>query len=62
VFQDYIEAKRECKTFLKQRENKQASIDFLGRFYNKKTGDTLTKVAVEVRTLDISKEDIEKGT
>lgn len=60
VFQDYIEEKKGYKTFLKTRENKQASIDFLGRFYNKETWETIVEVAVEVRSLELSKEDIEK--
>lgn len=62
VFQNYIEEKRHCKTFFKQRDNKQAPIDFLGRFYNKSTGDTIIKVAIEVRTLNMTKEQIEKGS
>jgi hypothetical protein len=61
VFQVFVEDKKNIKTFLKQRDSKQAPIDFLGRFYDKETGKTITEVAVEVRTLDITKEEIEKG-
>ena len=62
VFQWYLEKKRSCKSFLKQRESKQASIDFLGRLYDKESWDTITKLAAEVRSLDISKEYIEKNS
>jgi hypothetical protein len=52
VFQSYIEDKRNCKTYLTLRENKQAPVDFLGRFYDKKTYKTIVEVALEVRSLE----------
>lgn len=58
IFQQYIEEKRGCKTFLKTRENKQAPIDFLWRFYHSSNNNTICEVAVEVRTLIYSKEHI----
>ena len=61
VFKKYIEEKRKCKTFLKTREDKQAPIDFLWRFYEETTNKTICEVAVEVRSLELTKEDIEKG-
>ena len=62
VFQRYLEKKRSCKSFLEQRESKQASIDFLWRLYDKESWNTITKLAVEVRSLDISKEYIENNS
>ncbi|MFA5916968.1 MAG: hypothetical protein WC850_01885 [Candidatus Gracilibacteria bacterium] len=61
AFQKYIENKRDCKSFLKTRDDKQAPIDFMGRFYDKVTGETIVEVAVEVRSLELSIEYIEKG-
>lgn len=60
VFQAYIEEKKGCKSYLSLRKNKQAPVDFLGRFYDKETNETIVEVAVEVRSLSYSKEDIEK--
>jgi hypothetical protein len=60
IFQKYLESKRECKSFLKTRDDKQAPIDFLGRLYDKKTGNTIVELAVEVRSLEISLEDLIK--
>lgn len=60
IFQSYIEKKRSCKSFLEKRKNKQAPIDFLGRLYDKETNETIVELAVEVRSLDLSKEDIEE--
>lgn len=60
AFQKYIEIKRDCKSFLKTRDNKQAPIDYLWRFYDKECWKTIVEVAVEVRSLELSKEDIEK--
>ena len=61
IFQEYIEDKRWYKTYLSKRGNKQASVDFLGRFYDSDTGITLKDVAVEVRSLNIAKSDIESA-
>ena len=58
VFQKHIEGKRNCKSFLKLRESKQASIDFLWRLYDKENNETIVELAVEVRSLDIEKEKI----
>ena len=58
VFQNYIEEKRQCSSFLKLRKNKQASIDFLWRLYNKGNNKTIVELAVEVRSLDINKEEM----
>ena len=60
VFQKYIEEKRACKSFLWLRNNKQAPIDYLGRLYDKETWKTIKELAVEVRSLNLSKEGIEK--
>lgn len=59
IFQGYIENERWCKSFLEQRENLQASVDFLGRLYDKENNKTIVDLAVEVRSLEQSKEDIE---
>lgn len=59
VFQSYIEQKRWCKSYLWKRENPQASVDFLGRLYDKDTNTTVTELAVEVRTLNTRIEQIE---
>ena len=56
VLQKYIEEKRQCSSFLKLRKNKQASIDFLWRLYDKEW--TIIELAVEVRSLNINKEDM----
>lgn len=62
TFQKYIESKRpNTKTYLSTRSNKQAPIDFLWRIYDKDTWNTITELAVEVRSLNISKSDIVKG-
>lgn len=61
IFQKYIEENRKCKTFLQTRKDKQAPIDFLWRFYEETTNKTICEVAVEVRSLELTKEDIEKG-
>jgi hypothetical protein len=60
AFQKYIENKRDCKSFLKTRDDKQAPIDFMWRFYDKVTWETIVEVAVEVRSLELSIEYIEK--
>lgn len=60
VFQKHIEQKRNCKSFLSLRKDKQAPIDFLWRLYDKKNNNTIIELAVEVRSLELSKEDIEK--
>lgn len=61
TFQEHIHKKRPwVLTFLKKRASTQASIDFLWHMYDKETKQTITELAVEVRTLSKSKEEIEK--
>jgi hypothetical protein len=62
IFQKYLEKQRDCKSFLKTRDDKQAPIDFLWRLYDKENWKTIVELAVEIRTLESSKEEIEKGS
>lgn len=59
VFQKYLEDKNWYLTFLEKRDNPQASIDFIGRTYDKETNKTIKHLAVEVRSKEPSKEEIE---
>jgi len=61
TFQEYINRKRNCLSYLSKRENPQASIDFLWRLYNKENNQTITELAVEVRSLRLSKSQIESS-
>lgn len=60
IFQDFIEDKKGCKTYLEARKDPQAPVDFIGRFYDKETNKTIVEVAVEVRSLQFTKEEIRK--
>lgn len=58
-FQKYIENKRpNTKTYVSTRRNKQAPIDFLGRIYDSDTNKTISELAIEVRTLNYTSEEI----
>ena len=59
-FQKYIERKRGCKSFLKLRGEVNAHIDYLGHLYKPNFNVIVAQLAVEVRSLKKSKEDIEK--
>ena len=61
IFQKYLEEKRGCKSFLKTRDDKQAPIDFLWRLYDKETNITIAELAVEVRSLEISRDEIKNA-
>lgn len=60
IFQDYYNKKNNFLTYLQKRENKQASIDFLGRSYNPESKQTIKELAIEVRTLSKNYEDLLK--
>lgn len=55
IFQNYLEIKTWCKSYLAKRKKANDSIDFLGRIYDFNTNKTVKELAVEVRTLFFTK-------